>query len=154
MTRLEDIFMLPLEGLLDFEMLNEIRKQGKTEFCWGYQLILLYLYAYFISISLKIKCYNYFSSGYSRIPIYENERRNIVTILFTKDLVFVDPDDKIPLKTLAQFYNNPCFYVFSDTTLDVVFKEFKECMFSLHSILSKKKLKRFSRNCSTEYTII
>jgi len=32
MTRLEDIFMLPLEGLLDFEMLNEIRKQGKTKF--------------------------------------------------------------------------------------------------------------------------
>lgn len=28
MTRLEDIFMLPLEGTLDFEMLNDIRKQG------------------------------------------------------------------------------------------------------------------------------
>ncbi|CAL8077505.1 unnamed protein product [Orchesella dallaii] len=91
MTRIEDIFMLPLEGELDFETLNEIRKQG-----------------------------------YSRIPIYDVERKNIVTILFTKDLMFVDPDDKIPLKTLAQFYNNPCYYVFSDTTLDIVFKEFKE----------------------------
>lgn len=29
MTRLEDIFMLPLEGHLDFETLNEIRKQGR-----------------------------------------------------------------------------------------------------------------------------
>jgi len=29
MTRLEDIFMLPLDGELDFETLNEIRKQGQ-----------------------------------------------------------------------------------------------------------------------------
>jgi len=28
MTRLEDIFMLPIETILDFEVLNEIRKQG------------------------------------------------------------------------------------------------------------------------------
>ena len=28
MTRLEDVFMLPIEGVLDFELLSEIRKQG------------------------------------------------------------------------------------------------------------------------------
>lgn len=131
MTRLEDIFMLPLEGLLDFEMLNEIRKQGKTTFLeniihFFHEHVTCILFVLNFPQKLYFHC---FSSGYSRIPIYENERRNIVTILFTKDLVFVDPDDKIPLKTLAQFYNNPCFYVFSDTTLDVVFKEFKECMY-------------------------
>jgi len=77
---------------------------------------------------IKLECLTFpYLSGYSRIPIYDCERRNIVTILFTKDLMFVEPDDKIPLKTLAQFYNNPCYYVFSDTTLDIVFKEFKEC---------------------------
>lgn len=49
-----------------------------------------------------------------------------MTTLFIKDLAFVDPDDNTPLKTLCQFYKNPCNFVFDDVTLDVMFKEFKE----------------------------
>ncbi|XP_022904429.2 unextended protein [Onthophagus taurus] len=65
-------------------------------------------------------------SGYSRIPVYEGDRKKIVTTLYIKDLAFVDPDDNTPLKTLCQFYQNPCNFVFEDVTLDVMFKEFKE----------------------------
>ncbi|CAK1597317.1 unnamed protein product [Parnassius mnemosyne] len=65
-------------------------------------------------------------SGYSRIPVYEGSRGNIVTVLFIKDLAFVDPDDNTPLKTLCQYYQNPCNFVFDDVTLDVMFKQFKE----------------------------
>lgn len=72
----------------------------------------------------KIKCYVFL--GYSRIPVYEGDRKNIVTTLYIKDLAFVDPDDNTPLKTLCQFYQNPCNFVFEDVTLDVMFKEFKE----------------------------
>ena len=68
---------------------------------------------------------SYFS-GYSRIPVYENEKTNIMSVLFIKDLAFIDPDDNTPLRTLCQFYQNPCNFVFEDTTLDVMFKEFKE----------------------------
>lgn len=64
--------------------------------------------------------------GYSRIPVFEGDRKNIVTTLYIKDLAFVDPDDNTPLKTLCQFYQNPCNFVFEDVTLDVMFKEFKE----------------------------
>ncbi|KAB7507900.1 Metal transporter CNNM4 [Armadillidium nasatum] len=64
--------------------------------------------------------------GYSRIPIYENERTNIVSVLLIKDLAFIDPDDNTPLRTVIQFYQNVCNFVFEDTTLDVIFKEFKE----------------------------
>ncbi|XP_076048568.1 metal transporter uex isoform X2 [Oratosquilla oratoria] len=64
--------------------------------------------------------------GYSRIPIYENERTNIISVLFIKDLAFIDPDDNTPLKTVSQFYKNPCNFVFEDTTLDIMFREFKE----------------------------
>lgn len=64
--------------------------------------------------------------GYSRIPVYEGSRQNIVTMLYIKDLAFVDPDDNTPLKTLCQFYQNPCNFVFEDVTLDVMFKIFKE----------------------------
>ncbi|XP_060809213.1 unextended protein isoform X2 [Amyelois transitella] len=65
-------------------------------------------------------------SGYSRIPVYEGHRGNIVTVLFIKDLAFVDPDDNTPLKTLCQYYQNPCNFVFEDVTLDVMLKQFKE----------------------------
>ncbi|KAK7086718.1 Metal transporter cnnm2 [Halocaridina rubra] len=64
--------------------------------------------------------------GYSRVPVYEGDRTNIVSVLFIKDLAFIDPDDNTPLKTLCQFYQNPLNFVIEDTTLDVVMKDFKE----------------------------
>ncbi|XP_021935959.1 metal transporter CNNM4 isoform X3 [Zootermopsis nevadensis] len=91
MTRLEDVFMLAYDTVLDFETVSEIMKQG-----------------------------------YSRIPVYEGACSNIVTVLYIKDLAFVDPDDNTPLQTLCKFYQNPCNFVFEDTTLDVMFKQFKE----------------------------
>ncbi|XP_072943229.1 unextended protein-like [Epargyreus clarus] len=91
MTKLEDVFMLPITSVLDFETMSEIIK-----------------------------------SGYSRIPVYESSRSNIITVLFIKDLAFVDPDDNTPLRTLCQYYQNPCNFVFEDVTLDVMFKQFKE----------------------------
>ncbi|XP_061546518.1 metal transporter CNNM1 [Phycodurus eques] len=64
-------------------------------------------------------------SGFTRIPVYENERSNIVDILFVKDLAFVDPDDCTPLKTITEFYKRPMHCVFNDTKLDVMLEEFK-----------------------------
>ncbi|CAL8366320.1 unnamed protein product [Gadus morhua 'NCC'] len=64
-------------------------------------------------------------SGFTRIPVYENDRSNIVDILFVKDLAFVDPDDCTPLKTITQFYRHPMHSVFNDTKLDVMLEEFK-----------------------------
>lgn len=71
-------------------------------------------------------------SGFSRIPVFENSRKNIVTVLYIKDLALVDPDDNTPLKTLCQFYQNPCYFVFEDTKLDVLFKQFKEGTFKIN----------------------
>ncbi|XP_069034357.1 metal transporter CNNM4 isoform X1 [Embiotoca jacksoni] len=65
-------------------------------------------------------------SGYTRIPVYEDERSNIVDILFVKDLAFVDPDDCTTLKTITKFYNHPIHFVFHDTKLDSMLEEFKK----------------------------
>ncbi|KAM7009627.1 metal transporter CNNM1-like [Tautogolabrus adspersus] len=65
-------------------------------------------------------------SGYTRIPVFENERSNIVDIMFVKDLAFVDPDDCTPLKTITQFYKHPLHCVFNDTKLDAMLEEFKK----------------------------
>ncbi|KAM6431834.1 metal transporter CNNM4 isoform 1-T1 [Liasis olivaceus] len=65
-------------------------------------------------------------SGYTRIPVFEEERSNIVDILYIKDLAFVDPDDCTTLKTITKFYNHPVHFVFHDTKLDAMLEEFKK----------------------------
>lgn len=70
-------------------------------------------------------------SGYTRIPVYEDERSNIVDILFVKDLAFVDPDDCTTLKTITKFYNHPVHFVFHDTKLDSMLEEFKKGMWEI-----------------------
>ncbi|GAA6095416.1 metal transporter CNNM4 isoform X1 [Tachysurus ichikawai] len=65
-------------------------------------------------------------SGYTRIPVYEEERSNIVDVLYVKDLAFVDPDDCTTLKTVTKFYNHPVHFVFHDTKLDAMLEEFKK----------------------------
>uniref|UniRef100_A0A8C1J4Q2 Metal transporter n=1 Tax=Cyprinus carpio TaxID=7962 RepID=A0A8C1J4Q2_CYPCA len=65
-------------------------------------------------------------SGYTRIPVYDTERSNIVDILYVKDLAFVDPDDCTTLKTVTKFYNHPVHFVFHDTKLDAMLEEFKK----------------------------
>lgn len=68
---------------------------------------------------------NIMDTGYARIPVYKKERSNIIAMLFTKDLAFVDPDDCTPLKTITQFYNHPIHFASHDTKLDTMLEEFK-----------------------------
>jgi metal transporter CNNM len=80
MTKLEDVFSLPIKSVLNFDTLSLIQK-----------------------------------SGFSRIPIYEQERSNIVAVLFAKDLAFVDPDDKAsrlhcPLRSHSRITSNSHSY--------------------------------------------
>ncbi|XP_033951543.1 metal transporter CNNM4 isoform X2 [Pseudochaenichthys georgianus] len=65
-------------------------------------------------------------SGYTRIPVYDDEKSNIMDILYVKDLAFVDPDDCTTLKTITKFYNHPVHFVFHDTKLDAMLEEFKK----------------------------
>lgn len=64
--------------------------------------------------------------GYSRIPIYEGERSNIVALLNVKQLTLLDPSDNIPLKTVIEFHQNQLFYVFDHNRLDYMFRAFRE----------------------------
>ena len=38
-----------------------------------------------------------FDHGFSRVPVYARERQHVVGLLFVKDLIFVDPEDEVPL---------------------------------------------------------
>ncbi|XP_053161771.1 metal transporter CNNM4-like isoform X2 [Hemicordylus capensis] len=77
-------------------------------------------------------------SGYTRIPIYDQDRSNIVDMLYVKDLAFVDPDISTPLKTITKFYNHPIHYVSHSTKLDEVLGEFKKGKSHL-AIVQKQK---------------
>jgi len=66
------------------------------------------------------------TSGYTRIPVYEKERTNIVALLHVCDLAYVSAVDGTSLRTLCKFYNHPVNFVFEDTKLEVLLSEFKK----------------------------
>eukprot|EP01104_Vermistella_antarctica_P015152 TRINITY_DN4914_c0_g2_i1.p1 TRINITY_DN4914_c0_g2~~TRINITY_DN4914_c0_g2_i1.p1 ORF type:complete len:520 (-),score=138.91 TRINITY_DN4914_c0_g2_i1:201-1760(-) len=64
-------------------------------------------------------------SGYSRIPVYEMDRTNIVGMMFVKDLMLLDPGDELELRDVLQAFGRPLPRVFSDVTMTELLKEFK-----------------------------
>ena len=47
-----------------------------------------------------------YKSGFTRIPVYEIDRQNIVGMLFTKDLILIDPDDEVEIAAVISFHGN------------------------------------------------
>lgn len=64
--------------------------------------------------------------GYTRIPVYEGDKSNIVALLNIKDLALVDPDDKMPLKTVIKFFQHTLVFVFDDQKLDQMLQDFRK----------------------------
>lgn len=64
--------------------------------------------------------------GFSRIPVYDKTRRNIVGLLMVKDLALVNPYTEVTLKSLLSFYRHPIISVDEGHTLDIVFNHFRE----------------------------
>ena len=50
-----------------------------------------------------------YKSGFTRIPVYQGEKQNIVAVLYAKDLILIDPDDSIEIGTVLSFrYPQSC----------------------------------------------
>lgn len=91
MTRLKDVFMLPLDAIINYQMMLDIIKRG-----------------------------------FSRIPVYDRKRKNLIGLLMVKDLALVNPYSEVTLKSLLSFYKHPLISVDEGHTLDVLLNHFRE----------------------------
>jgi CBS domain containing-hemolysin-like protein len=66
-----------------------------------------------------------FQSGHSRIPVYLGKRSNITGVIFTKDLILIDPDDNIPVSAILLLFRRELRRVVADVHLNVLLNEFK-----------------------------
>jgi len=65
-------------------------------------------------------------NGYSRIPVYERTKQNIVGLLFLKDIVLLDVDLELKVRTVLLTFGLRNFpSVFFDVKLDEMLREFK-----------------------------
>lgn len=69
---------------------------------------------------------NIIKKGFSRIPIYERNRKSIVGLLMVKDLALVNPQIDVTLKSIVSFYKHPLITVDEGQTLEIVFNHFRE----------------------------
>jgi metal transporter CNNM len=67
-----------------------------------------------------------FKTGYSRIPVYEVSRNNIIGLLFVKDLIFVDPEDETSVRRFVQIFGRGVHVVWPDDKLGDVLRELKK----------------------------
>ena len=67
-----------------------------------------------------------FKTGYSRIPVYEIVRNNVIGLLFVKDLIFLDPEDDVSVRSFIQIFGRNVHNVWPDDTLGDVLAELKK----------------------------
>lgn len=65
------------------------------------------------------------TNGYSRIPVYEQSRSNVISILFAKDLGLINPEDNIPIGNIINREIKDIYRVPAATPVYELFEQFK-----------------------------
>lgn len=68
-----------------------------------------------------------YKSGFTRIPVVKEGTTDVHGILYTKDLILVDPDDELEVSTILAFHGNKVEWVPVSMPLDLVFQHFNAC---------------------------
>lgn len=101
-----------LKGLIDVHASNEVLTQDETTILKGAlefsqktvaQILTPADNVFSLDIDSNLNretLLNILRSGHSRIPIYEKAPNNIVCLLLVKQLVLVNPDDELPIRSL------------------------------------------------------
>ena len=73
-----------------------------------------------------------YKTGYTRIPIYEKDRQCVLGLLYVKDLILVDPDDEMEVRTIIAFNGRAHMRFIPDSTpLNEVMNLFKQSQIHL-----------------------
>jgi len=67
-----------------------------------------------------------FKTGFSRIPVYEVSKNNVIGLLFTKDLIFIDPEDETPVRSFVEIFGRGLHVVWTDDRLGDVLRDLKK----------------------------
>jgi metal transporter CNNM len=87
-------------------------------------------------------------SGYTRIPVYHNRRDCIVGIVYTKDLILVDPNDESPVASILPFCSRALNAVSRGTSLEKLLADMQASRSHLYYVMAtsgagpRKKLPR------------
>ena len=67
-----------------------------------------------------------FRSGFSRIPVYRNGLHDVVGLLFTKDLIFIDPEDSSGVDQFINIFGRQLLTFWHTDSVGEVFRKMKE----------------------------
>ncbi|RWS01344.1 metal transporter CNNM4-like protein [Dinothrombium tinctorium] len=65
-------------------------------------------------------------NDYSRIPVYDKEKSNVVALLYAKDIVLYAAEEQIPIEMIVKSTKHPLIYTRENKRLKSVFDEFKQ----------------------------
>ncbi len=69
--------------------------------------------------------YEIFKSGYSRIPVYDRDRNDVIGLILAKDLIFVDPEDETPIRNFISLFGRKPMVVWHDQKLGETLSMFR-----------------------------
>jgi len=70
--------------------------------------------------------YEIFKSGYSRIPVFDKDRNDIIGLILAKDLIFVDPEDETSVEAFVDLFGRKPMVVWHDTSLGETLAMFRQ----------------------------
>jgi metal transporter CNNM len=65
-----------------------------------------------------------FRAGYSRIPVYDKDKNDVVGVLLAKDLLLIDPKEEIPIRNFMTVFGRQPIIVWPDQTLGEILNLF------------------------------
>ena len=117
------LFISSQQGALDIESGNVVDGALKYTSMSVKEVMTPIQGVFMIEIEDKLsftKLSEIFNKGYSRIPVYERDRNNVVGLLLAKDLLFVDPEDEISVRSFIGLFGRSLHLVWPDDRLGEV----------------------------------
>ncbi|KAL7668696.1 hypothetical protein ACOME3_009387 [Neoechinorhynchus agilis] len=90
--------------------------------------------------------FDIYQQGFTRIPVYKENRENVIGILHMRDFAFVDPDSSnLKVANILSIFNHPLGCVESETGIMSLFDTFKQGQY--HIALVTRQESEYGTTC-------